>query len=60
MFLVYVVRRKYATPEDREYFDCQNEMMEELMANHCNVERIVSKCPFVVQPHFDIFLQQFE
>nr|QVX32602.1 CHD1/2 [Platynereis dumerilii] len=34
--------KRLATPEDIEYFDCQNEMMEELMANHCNVERVVS------------------
>jgi len=38
-----VFRRRQATPEDCEFFDCQQEMLEELDVQYCQVERIVSK-----------------
>uniref|UniRef100_A0A2C9JCR5 Uncharacterized protein n=2 Tax=Biomphalaria glabrata TaxID=6526 RepID=A0A2C9JCR5_BIOGL len=31
-----------ATPEDVEYYDCQQEMMQDLTESHKNVERIIS------------------
>jgi hypothetical protein len=41
-----ISRRKYASPEDREYYECQQEMMEDLNKQYCQVERIVSKSLF--------------
>jgi hypothetical protein len=34
--------RRQATPEDVEYYDCQEEMAYQLRVIHCNVERIIS------------------
>ena len=36
-------RRRYASPEDMEYYDCQQEMMDDLYLQYCQVERIVSE-----------------
>jgi len=38
-----VFRRRQASPEDCEFFDLQQEMLEELYVQYCQVERIVSK-----------------
>ena len=37
------LRRRQASPEDCEFFDCQQQMLEELFVQYCQVERIVSK-----------------
>jgi len=37
------VRRRRASPEDCEYYDCQQQMLEELYVQYCEVEKIVSK-----------------
>lgn len=34
--------KKHASPEDIEYFDCQEEMAEELRQQHQNVERVIA------------------
>lgn len=34
--------KKSATPEDIEYYDCQEEMADELRQQHMNVERVIS------------------
>ena len=36
-----------ATPEDVEYYDCQQEMMQDLTESHKNVERIIGLHIFV-------------
>lgn len=35
--------RRYATPEDIEYFECQKELSQELLKSYNNVERIIAK-----------------
>lgn len=35
--------RRYATPEDVEYFECQKELSQELLKSYNNVERIIGK-----------------
>jgi len=37
--------KKSASPEDVEYFDCQEEMMDQLSALYLNVERIIAHQP---------------
>ena len=32
-----------ASPEDQEYYNCQQEMSEDLYQQYCQIERIVSK-----------------
>lgn len=38
-------RKDSATPEEIEYFDCQQEMSEELYIRHQVVERIICELP---------------
>lgn len=35
--------RRYATPEDVEYYECQSELSQELLKTFNNVERIIAK-----------------
>ena len=37
------LRRNRANPEDWEYYECQQEMMEDLYKQYCQVERVISK-----------------
>lgn len=37
--------KKFATPEDIEYYDCQEEMAEELRQQHMHVERVIAHIP---------------
>lgn len=37
--------RDHASPEDIEYFECQQELSEELQGKHMEVERIISHAP---------------
>lgn len=38
--------KKSASPEDIEYYDCQEEMAEELRQQHMNVERVIAHNPY--------------
>ncbi|KAH8042423.1 hypothetical protein HPB51_023262 [Rhipicephalus microplus] len=38
------VRRDNASPEDIEYYECQQELSEELQFKHMEVERIICEC----------------
>lgn len=41
---MFVLNRKdQATPEDIDYFECQQEMVQELYQQHMHVERIIGK-----------------
>lgn len=35
--------RKYASPEDIDYFECQQELQQDLLKSYYNVERIIGK-----------------
>lgn len=35
---------RYSTPEDVEYYECQLELMQELLKSYNEVERIIAKC----------------
>lgn len=36
-------RKDQATPEDIDYFECQQEMVQELYQQHMHVERVIGK-----------------
>ena len=40
--LSFSPRRSYASPEDIDYYECQEELNEQLRALHLNVERIIA------------------
>lgn len=35
--------REHATPEDIDYYECQQELQQELLKSYNNVERIIGK-----------------
>ena len=43
LIIVSFTRRDAATPEDIEYYNCQQEMMEDLLQSYRFVDRIISK-----------------
>lgn len=42
-WIFFLDRKSQASREDLEYFECQKEMMEQLLDSHCQAERIVGE-----------------
>ncbi|XP_049815552.1 chromodomain-helicase-DNA-binding protein 1 [Schistocerca nitens] len=49
--------KEHATPEDIEYFDCQMELMSELLKSYNNVERIIAEFQKPEGTHPDYFIK---
>ncbi|XP_022915044.1 chromodomain-helicase-DNA-binding protein 1 [Onthophagus taurus] len=49
--------RRYATPEDIEYYECQLELSQELLKSYNNVERVIAKATRSNETGVDYFVK---
>ena len=58
MFPFLLIHRKdQASPEDIDYFECQQEMVQELYQQHMHVERIIGTVLLMYLFQYSIVIQ---